>query len=752
VTQVRRNEAARVAILIALWVMFFWRLMTPNAANALHLKEGDFSGQFVAWAGYQAERQAAGEVALWNPYNNAGHPFLADTQSGVFYPPRVMILALAKPTTPGVIYNALQWEAMLHILLASLLMYAFLRRTIERDAGHFGALIGALVFAYGGFMTGYPLLQLAVLESLIWLPLMLYGVHLAICTKPGKFNLEPARIEWSGFVLSGVVLGLSLHGGSPQFAHWCIILTLLYAAHLTHSARRSWRVWLIGAAVFGVVGGGLAAVQLLPALQYYAASARRGNFTFDSQGNGFPPYDVVQFLFPGWLTLWSPLYIGLPGLVLAALALVRRGAGAIFWGAVALVALGLSFGRNTAIYDVTYNLVPGFNLFREQERAAFPVTVAASVLIAMGTASLFTDRALPKRFLRWIGAALAFMFVFAAALFLVWQIGGTVETRLRTVTFSVMIGALTLAWLVWTSRDPVRANWQRAALLCLVALDLFTVGHSIENYTPGPALATGSTPPLVTQVKADTRGIFRVDGARGVFDNNAALWGVLDIRGISPLRLDRYEKLFAMRIERLWEVLAVRYVFSPDRELSIPGEIVGTGTDPLGAINLHRLTDPRPFARMVYQTWIEPDDGAAVNALASKDIDVRRTAILPEALPVPLIEPDEAPQVTVTNYAPEAFRIYVRTAAPGLLDISQVNTPDWKARLDGRSVPILRSNVALLAVLIPAGEHDLYFSYEPDLYRAGLVVTLLMCVAVCGVCALAGIARLMYPGFRARRF
>ncbi len=178
-----------------------------------------------------------------------------------------------------------------------------------------------------------------------------------------------------------------------------------------------------------------------------------------------------------------------------------------------------------------------------------------------------------------------------------------------------------------------------------------------------------------------------------------------------------------MPIARVWEVLAVRYVFSPDRELSIPSEIVGTGTDPLGAINLHKITDPRPFARMVYQTWIEPDDGAAVNALASKDIDVRRTAILPQALTVPLSTPDEAPEVTVTNYAPQAFRIDVRTAAPGLLDISQVNAPDWKARLDGRSVPILRSNVALMAVQIPAGGHIVDFSYEPDLYSTGRVIT-----------------------------
>ena len=28
-----------------------------------------------------------GEIPLWNPYNNGGLPFIADTQAAVFYPP-----------------------------------------------------------------------------------------------------------------------------------------------------------------------------------------------------------------------------------------------------------------------------------------------------------------------------------------------------------------------------------------------------------------------------------------------------------------------------------------------------------------------------------------------------------------------------------------------------------------------------------------------------------------------------------------
>jgi hypothetical protein len=62
-----------VLALIALWLLFFWRLITPNPANALSIREGDFSGQFVAWAGYQGARQHAGEGIPSLPIHNPAY-------------------------------------------------------------------------------------------------------------------------------------------------------------------------------------------------------------------------------------------------------------------------------------------------------------------------------------------------------------------------------------------------------------------------------------------------------------------------------------------------------------------------------------------------------------------------------------------------------------------------------------------------------------------------------------------------------
>src|SRR5690606_40451597 len=61
------------------------------------------------------------EIPLWNPYNMAGHPFLADTQAAVFYPPRLLTIAASR-FTGGFTYATLQAEALLHYWIGAVLM------------------------------------------------------------------------------------------------------------------------------------------------------------------------------------------------------------------------------------------------------------------------------------------------------------------------------------------------------------------------------------------------------------------------------------------------------------------------------------------------------------------------------------------------------------------------------------------------------------------------------------------------------
>ncbi|MBZ0277324.1 MAG: hypothetical protein K8I60_14360, partial [Anaerolineae bacterium] len=350
-------DVLAVLILVALWLLFFWRLLTPITGDQASLKHGDFSGQFVTFAGYQYQRFAAGEVPLWNPYNNGGLPFIADTQAAVFYPPRLATIALAK-LSGGWSYHALELEMALHVLAYAIMLYALLRRlTLGRAGSVYAGLVAAVVGAYGGFLSGYPPLQLALLEASIWMPLAVIGVVEAI--REAHF-----RPRW--LVLTGFALGLSWMAGHPQTSWFMTYLLAAYFAYRVHTTHYGWRVFVSGTALFGVIAGGMAAVQLLPGFEYLGRTARV-DFTYDAKGNGFPFQDVIQFIFPGVMSMFSPLYMGIIGLALAVIALWRRLPGTLFWGITALLALGLSFGANSVIFPLLYNLLPGMRFFRGQE-------------------------------------------------------------------------------------------------------------------------------------------------------------------------------------------------------------------------------------------------------------------------------------------------------------------------------------------------------------------------------------------------
>ncbi|HRL12295.1 MAG TPA: hypothetical protein PKX07_10490 [Aggregatilineales bacterium] len=304
----RRADLFAVLLLIGLWALFFWRLLTPIPEDQASFTQGDFSGQFVAFGGYQYARMSQGEIPLWNPYNNGGLPFIADTQAAVFYPPRLLTIALSA-AAGGWTYHALELEAIAHVLAYTLLMYAFVRRlTRTHPASVFGALVAAVTAGYGGYISGYPPLQLTLLEAGIWLPLAALGIHEA--------TRLTERVRYSWLLLTGFALGLSWLAGHPQTSYFLTFFLVAYFAYQIVRQRRPWRDLIAGTALFGVVSVGVVAVTLLPGLEYLMRTSRSG-LGFDAKGGGFPFQDIAQMIFPGVVSLWSPLYFGVIGLPLA---------------------------------------------------------------------------------------------------------------------------------------------------------------------------------------------------------------------------------------------------------------------------------------------------------------------------------------------------------------------------------------------------------------------------------------------------
>jgi hypothetical protein len=716
-----------IALLAALALLFHWRLIAPNPADRATFPPGDFVHQFYGFTRFEAQEWWAGRLPLWNPYAYGGHPFLADPQSAIFYPLSLLTVWLALFTTGGSFpFIALEWEVIAHIFLASAFTYAYVRHlTGSRPAG----LIAGLTFAYSGYLTGYPPLQLAILETDIWLPLILLLLHKALTPSlgPPSSVLRPLSLALG----AGLALGVAILAGHPQSAMYVAYMAVLYFAFLAWPQRRAWRRLLVLLGVFLLAAFGLAAVQWLPSLEYMRLSIR-ASASYEWIARGFPFRDGVQMLVPGQLSLWSPLYVGILPLLCVGVALALRPTRiVIFWAAVALVALLLSFGRHTFVYGLFYLFVPGFQLFQSQERAAFIVSFALAVLAGYGVAALWDKHEawaedLLSRIRRGIGLATAAALAALFALALAWvndgrtndaPLAGLLDTATRLVLFLAAAYALLSACQVLTERAG------SMFAVSLLVIDLFTV-NADTNLVITPLAELGPPGPLVAQAQADP-DIFRTYN-EALHPSYGILTGIEDTWGVSPIRLRRYDDFTQIvPLPRRWELLNVKYVFTWDT--AIPHTTtVGQEGEIGSAMYLQQVNDPGARAWLVYHTETIPDDAAALARLSDPALDVRRVAIVAE--PVSL---DEAGQersshrVEITGKRAGWLSLDVETEREGLLVISEQAYPGWRAWLDGREVPLVRADVILQALVVPAGRHHVEVRFDPLSVKVGLAMTLL---------------------------
>lgn len=733
----RRVDGWAIAVLVLLWALFFWRVLTPIDADKASFKQGDFSGQFVAFGAYQYERFTAGEIPLWNPYNNSGLPFIADTQAAVFYPPRLLAIALAN-LSGGWRYHALELEAIAHVLLFTLAMFALVRRM---TGSVWGGLAAAIVGGYGGYLSGYPPLQLALLEAGVWLPLAILGIYEAT---------TDSHTRYAPLMLAGTALGLSWLAGHPQTSWFLTYLAVAYFAYRvawnSGGAARTARRFVIGTAFFGVITVGATAVTLFPGAEYLMHTARAG-LGYTAKSNGFPVQDVIQFLYPGVVSLFSPLYVGVLGLILALTALRLPPRRTAFWCGVALFGLLLSFGGNTALFPSLYNVLPGLRYFRGQERAAYLVANSLAILAGLGLAGLL--RADVHRngllFRRLLLGTLLFtggVFVLVSVLWFGFREQYGDEIGAVAFTFVVAVAAyavgVRLLGTIHNTAPPVGARFispptMTALLLAVLVFDLFSVNmdapSNYDDIPPSEQLSL-TAPPLVQPVLPGD-DVFRVDGFRGLTDNYGSLYGVYDARGISPLFLDGLYQLqqapfaSAANFETnlvFWELNAVRYVYSGFDALPVESEIITEGADRFGAVYLHELRNPRPFATLLYRADVVDSDEFARALLADPRYEPRQSVILqqPPALDLPE-NPPTGGEATVTRFEPERIEISITTPENALLSLAHPHYPGWHATLDDTPIDLLRAYGGFTAVEVPVGTHTLTLVYHPLSFTIGAV-------------------------------
>ena len=148
-----------------------------------------------------------------------------------------------------------------------------------------------------------------------------------------------------------------------------------------------------------------------------------------------------------------------------------------------------------------------------------------------------------------------------------------------------------------------------------------------------------------------------------------------------------------------------------------------------GDVKIYENLDVMPRAYWVPDwRWLE-EGQAAVDLMRAPDFDVRSTAVLiAQGAQRPQPEQGEAVYpsgaIEITQYLPEKVVMTATTPQDGMLILTDTYYPGWGAAIDGQPTPVYEANQLFRALYLPAGTHEIVYTFEPRSFQAGLLVSL----------------------------
>ncbi len=128
--------------------------------------------------------------------------------------------------------------------------------------------------------------------------------------------------------------------------------------------------------------------------------------------------------------------------------------------------------------------------------------------------------------------------------------------------------------------------------------------------------------------------------------------------------------------------------------------------------NVLRYEHPNEIAQIIDQT--QPGDPLPV-------FFHKQDTISMEIPPVP-VKDERKSSLSYHRNGSDQMTITLKTPREAYLAITENYSPNWKARIDGKSVSIHRANHAFMALPVPAGEHTVVLYYFPQSFYVGCAI------------------------------
>lgn len=664
----------------------------PKPTQPWDVLQADGVLQFYPWRDMVFKAWSHGQAPLWNPYELAGTPLLANSQSAPLYPPHVIMGALHAPTP-----LAMTLLAWFHLFWAGLGTYWLARRL---GATKEGAAIAGASFELSAFMIAWTALP-SVISTVAWIPWLLAGIKV-LCSATGPRT----RTSAGAFLVTALSIGMMFLAGHLQFAAYgCMAAAFLALWTLFAGGFKS--TWKAGlqCVLAVVVGVALAAPQLLPVLNYGQYSHRKNTPTADGYtayiSNAIRPFEFANLT--DAYTLGSPrtpIQVGPQTIGAYWPAIERQGANLAesaitlgplilgllvlipwrkreIWGVAAIGGVALLLALGTLLNWPLYFLVPGWSATGSPGRIVVVFILAACVLAGVALAA--QDEPLPKS-RRLIALSTPLGVSLICLLFS--RAGASAQTsELAAAAFAAatapvllggVIGSLGIALVVF----PPLAKYRPA--LATFPLVLAWLGYA------GDLIPSGQPIEVQPATSFDRVAYVNKDWSLNVATlaiappNTAYLLGEHEIGGYDSL-IHRDTQLLLKDID---------------------------GADPPPPANGNMM-----FVKPTADIHKLADAGVVSVLARNSDGGVVRT---PTGGAGRVVSPVGQGEIVEETFS----KLVVHATGPGRLVVRDRNMPGWLAKLDGRHVPIEGS--LWREIDLPAGDHTVEFNYVPPGLMAGL--------------------------------
>jgi hypothetical protein len=681
-------------------------------------------------------RQAlAGHGALtWLPGLYGGHPMFAEGQGGFVAPLNLAFGGIVAPLAGTI--AAMNLFPVATMLLGGLGLILLCRR-LALGVWPTTFVTVAVIFAPG--WAGEQQ-NPTICGSIMWVPWCLLAAE-ALARAP-----TPRRGVWLGVACALIVLS-----GYPQ----TLYATLLYVgvrlivappAGGLPTLRRA----AVALLVAGVVGIGLAAVQLLPLLELVGQSHRAGGVDLIAQPT--LRLQARDLLFSQGS--FRPSFFGSAGCALLVACAIggASGGGAARAGAAggAPVARGhaaatlllalLGTGSNNPVSGFLYDhgLIPGMHFFRSATMYFVIATVGAGVLGGLAL-QRWSERGPTRRDL--VAAAS----LLALAGLGVWAHDGAPAWRAQLAV--AVLGGVAVA----TLHRPGGRRWIGPAVTLLLLAETAALRlHPVVFFDPA-----------ILGEPDDLAAIKRAPDWRDFHTLDSTFYGAI---GVEPPWLPNYLPAFANAQRALGNLTALRWqMLSMSGETALElarrgsietrltDETAGRGTPGarlIDALAVRVIASMSPCAAPAFTTlaavpglqicenraarprlqFYERHRQVASPQAALADITAHGAADLVVEAPPGTNLPADAPgggDLRVEKASPTLYRVVVAARAPGWLFLADAPYPGWRATIDGRPAPLLAAQVLGKAVPVPAGSHVVVIRFVPVSIYLGAALGLL---------------------------